>query len=45
MECDVAQGDYFARPQPRELVDVLVKHPFCWRTIPFGAGRTAWVGS
>jgi EAL domain-containing protein (putative c-di-GMP-specific phosphodiesterase class I) len=29
--CDAAQGYYFARPQPREVVDALVHHPFCWR--------------
>ena len=29
--CDAAQGFYFARPQPREVVDALVHHPFCCR--------------
>jgi EAL domain-containing protein (putative c-di-GMP-specific phosphodiesterase class I) len=31
LACDAAQGFYFARPHPREVVEALVHHPFCWR--------------
>ncbi len=28
--CDVGQGFYFARPQPREVIGALVQHPLRW---------------
>jgi EAL domain-containing protein (putative c-di-GMP-specific phosphodiesterase class I) len=31
LRCDVAQGFYFARPQPRDVIDALVHIPLRWR--------------